>query len=216
MGVCYIIGAGDADKINIKAEADDFVICADGGYGKALANGIRPDLTVGDFDSYGKIPKEKNLIVHPVEKDDTDSMLAVKCGLERGYRTFVMYGMLGGRLDHTFANIQLLGFLCEQGAKGILVGEEYNVTAVKNGKLGFKKENEGIISVFSLSNRSTGIDISGLKYSVTDFSLSSTNPMGVSNEFAGIDSSVCVKDGILAVMWQGNPFLNDIVRKQNR
>ncbi|MGN1195171.1 MAG: thiamine diphosphokinase [Acutalibacteraceae bacterium] len=145
MGVCYIIGAGDADKINIKAERGDYVICADGGYGKALSNEIKPDLTVGDFDSYGKIPNEKSIIVHPAEKDDTDSMLAVKCGLERGYRTFIMYGMLGGRLDHTFANIQLLGFICEHGGKGILVGEKYNVTAVKNDKISFKKENEGML-----------------------------------------------------------------------
>lgn len=216
MGICYIIGAGDAERINITADAGDCVICADGGYGKALANGIKPDLTVGDFDSYGKIPDEKNLIVHPSEKDDTDSMLAVKCGLERGYRTFVMYGMLGGRLDHAFANIQLLGFICEHGGQGVLVGEQYHVTAVKNGAISFKKENEGMISVFSLCNQSLGIDLCGLKYSVSDFTLSSTNPMGVSNEFIGTDSRISVQNGTLAVMWEGEPFLNDIVRKQNR
>ena len=216
MGICYIIGAADAEKIEIKAGTDDFIICADGGLEKALRSGINPALTVGDFDSYGKIPDEKNVIVHPVEKDDTDSMLAVKCGLERGYRSFVMYGMLGGRLDHTFANIQLLAYICEHGGQGILAGETYSVTAVKNGKLSFKKENEGMISVFSLSNKSVGIDLCGLKYSVSDFTLLSTEPMGVSNEFKGIESSISVKDGILAVMWEGNPFLNDAVRKENR
>ena len=216
MGICYIIGAGDAGKIEINAKEDDFIICADAGYSAASRNKIVPDLTVGDFDSYGKIPDLDNIIVHPVEKDDTDSMLAVKCGLEKGYREFVLYGMLGGRLDHTFANIQLLSFLCEQGARGIIVGENECLTAVKNGKISFKKENEGIISVFSLKDQSVGIEINGLKYCVRDFSLSSHNPMAVSNEFVGTQSSISVKDGTLLILWQGEPFLNDVLHISDR
>lgn len=211
MGVCYIIGAGDAGKIKIKVKKEDFIICADAGYSTASKNGILPDLTVGDFDSYGKIPDIENIIVHPTEKDDTDSMLAVKCGLERGYREFVLYGMLGGRLDHTFANIQLLSFICENGGRGIIVGEHECLTAVKNGKISFKKENEGIISVFSCKDQSVGINICGLKYCVSDFTLSSHNPTAVSNEFVGKQSCISVKNGTLLVMWTGNPFLNDVL-----
>ena len=215
MGICYVIGAGECEKIDINRTKEDYVICADAGYSAALKNGIEPDLTVGDFDSFGSIPQGKNVIVHPPEKDDTDSMLAVKIGLEKGYKTFILYGMLGGRLDHTFANRQLLSFLCEHGAKGLLVGSHYHVTAVKNDSISFKKENEGMISVFSLSNQSLGIDIKGLKYQVTNFSLSSSNPMAVSNEFMKTDSLVSVENGTLAVMWEGKPFLNDAFRNQN-
>ena len=213
MGICYIIGAGECEKILIKPAHDDYIICADAGYSAALKNGIEPDIIVGDFDSFGSVPEGKNVVVHPPEKDDTDSMLAVKIGLERGYRTFVMYGMLGGRIDHTFANIQLLSFLCEHQANGLLVGNPYNVTAVKNGSISFKKENEGMISVFSLSNESSGIDIKGLKYQVHDFSLLSSYPMGVSNEFTHFESRITVADGTLAVMWEGDAFFNDIVHK---
>lgn len=216
MGICYIIGAGECEKIGFKPEKDDYVICADGGYAAALANGIEPDIIVGDFDSYGSVPQGVNVEVHPPEKDDTDSMLAVKIGLVKGYRTFVMYGMLGGRLDHTFANIQLLSFLCENDAKGLLVGGSYHVTAIKNGSIRFKKENEGMISVFSLSRFSSGITIKGLKYQVRDFTLSSFAPMGVSNEFRNEESMVSVKNGTLVLMWEGDAFLNDALRKPSR
>ncbi len=213
MGICYIIGAGECGKIEISASDSDCVICADAGYAAAMDNNIEPDIIVGDFDSFGCVPQGKNVIVHPPEKDDTDSMLAVKTGLEKGYKTFILYGMLGGRLDHTFANIQLLSFLCEHGARGLLVGGQYHVTAIKNSCINFKKENEGMISVFSLSNLSSGIDIKGLKYQVSHFSLSSSNPMGVSNEFLQTESFIRVTDGTIAVMWEGDAFLNDIVRK---
>lgn len=215
MGICYIIGAGECGNIDIRPAYDDCVICADAGFAVALKNGIEPDITVGDFDSYGCVPQGKKVVVHPPEKDDTDSMLAVKIGLDKGYKTFVMYGMLGGRLDHIFANIQLLSYLCEQDAAGLLVGGQYHVTALKNGSISFKKENEGMISVFSLSNQSAGIDIKGLKYQVSHFTLLSSAPMGVSNEFMNTDSLIRVENGTLAIMWEGDAFLNDVFRIQN-
>ena len=100
---CYIIGAGTITALPIPNDA--FVICADGGLAAAARFGVTPDLIVGDFDSLGLVPKGENVFVHPSEKDETDSFLALRLGLERGFRRFVFYGCLGGRLDLTLANI---------------------------------------------------------------------------------------------------------------
>ncbi len=201
MGICYIIGAGEADKIELVKNEDDFVICADGGLDTAEKNGIAPDLVVGDFDSLGHIPKGKNVIVHPKEKDETDSLLAVNCGLERGYKKFIMYGMLGGRLDHTYANFQLLAYLCEKEAHGVLIGCGNKITAVKNSRIDFDKAQTGTVSVFSFTPQSKGVQIKGLKYEVSDYTMTSVFPIGVSNEFIGKEALVSVSDGILIVMY---------------
>lgn len=200
MNKCYIIAAGECGKLSFEKKSGDLVICADGGLAYAKASGINPDLVVGDFDSFGSIPKDENIIVHPREKDETDTHLAINCALERGYTDIVMYGMLGGRLDHTYANIQLLSYLCEKGARGVIVGKDYTVTAIKNERLTLEKRNSGMISVFSFTQESRGITISGLKYEVENFTLKSWYPMGVSNEFTGKEAFIEVNDGTLVII----------------
>lgn len=200
MKTCYIIGAGECGKIEIKKGADDIVICADGGLAYAEKYGVKPDLTLGDFDSFGRIPYMENIIVHPTEKDETDTHLAVKCALEKGYKNFVMYAMLGGRLDHTYANTQILSYLSEKDAKAVLIGKDCNVTMVKNGKIEFSKDEKGTISVFSFSPESRGVTIKGLKYEAENITVSSSYPIGVSNEFIGKDAFVSVDDGKLLII----------------
>lgn len=110
----------------------DYVIAADAGFEYCTENCIIPDLVLGDFDSLGKAPKHPNVLQLPVEKDDTDTMFALKLGLEKGYRRFYIYGGLGGkRPDHTIANMQALLFLLSHGARGWLFGENYVWTAIK-------------------------------------------------------------------------------------
>ena len=78
MKTCYIICAGDADKIEIRKEKDDLIIAADNGLTHCRRNGIVPDLLVGDFDSLGYVPDGQNVLTLPVAKDDTDTSFAVK------------------------------------------------------------------------------------------------------------------------------------------
>jgi len=99
-GRCYIAGAGEFVENELPI-ASDFVIAADGGYTELVGRGIVPDLVVGDFDSLGTAPDHPNIVFSPVEKDDTDMMLAVRQGLDRGYMSFIINGGVGGRLDHT-------------------------------------------------------------------------------------------------------------------
>lgn len=119
---CYIFGAGSFYGLDRCPRADDFIIAADGGWLACRKTGITPDLLLGDFDSLSTQPDFPNILRVPVEKDDTDTMLAVKTGLERGETEFHIYGGMGGRrTDHTIANFQALLYLARRGAQGLAV-----------------------------------------------------------------------------------------------
>ena len=140
--------------------------------------------------------------VFPVEKDDTDSMLAVRKGLELGYRRFEIYGALDGdRLDHTVANLQTLSFLCDHGATGYLIGLRYIATALQKGMLRFSPDAAGILSVFCLGRDAKGVCLRGLKYPLENGTLSSSFPLGVSNHFTGEAASVTVEEGSLIAIY---------------
>lgn len=203
MKTCYIVGAGDVFDAKIKAEEDDFIICADGGYKYKNIFGRECDLVVGDFDSLGRVPEVKEKIVAPTEKDETDMMLAVMSGYDRGYRNFVILGALGGeRYDHSLANIQLLSFIASKGARGTLIHNDNIFVAFKNGKITLDDKLKGYISVFSLCDESRGVTIENLKYNLNDATLRSDMPVGVSNEFLGKKSRIEVKNGTLLVCYK--------------
>ena len=199
---CYIIGAREPGEIHIADREIALVIAADGGLRYTDEQGITPDLIVGDFDSLGRVPEGENILCHPVEKDDTDTMLAVKLGLERGCKRFVLYGCTGGRPDHMYANLQTLLFIAERGARGYLVGEGWVSCAVCNGALEFPPNLSGTISVFCPNGAARGVTLSGLYYSLTDGTLESGFPLGVSNHFTEQRASVSVREGALLVMWE--------------
>ena len=200
MGTCVIFCAAGFDSLAEDVTANDYVIAADGGLEHTEKLGLTPDVILGDFDSLGFVPEGAE--VFPVEKDDTDAMLSVRCGLERGYRRFVIYGGLDGdRLDHTLANFQTLQYLADRGADGYLVGKKYLVTVVKNGRLSFPEEAEGILSVFCLGPGAEGVTLSGLKYPMENGRLSSGFPLGVSNHFVGEKAVISVENGSLLVLW---------------
>ena len=97
-GSFYIVGAGEISGKELVIPSGAFVIAADAGLKHLEAINIVPDLIVGDFDSLGEIPSGENVVYHKPEKDDTDMLLAVREALNRGARTIIIYGGLGGRL----------------------------------------------------------------------------------------------------------------------
>lgn len=205
--VCYIICALPQNH-SFSPKPGDLVIAADGGY--AHMGGIKPDFVVGDFDSLGYVPEGEKVVRHPAEKDDTDTMLAARIGIERGYRTFLLLGGVGGRLDHTLANIQTLAFLRENGARAALIGEGETITLIQNEALRFRAGLSGIISVFSYGAVAYGVYERGLAYALTDATLTDTNPLGVSNAFTGEPAEVRVRDGRLVVLFAGLPEDSDL------
>ena len=200
MGKCILFCAAEFDHLAQPIQSDDHIIAADGGLAHLQKLGLEPHEILGDFDSLGYTPDDAR--VFPVEKDDTDTMLAVRRGLELGYREFILYGSLDGpRLDHTVANFQTLQFLADRGASGILVGRDTLVTVVKNGTLRFPAGCTGTLSLFCLGPDARGVTLEGLYYPLTDGTLTSGFPLGVSNPFTGAPAAVTVGQGSLRVIW---------------
>ena len=163
MAKCVIFCAAEFDALAQPLEKEDFIIAADGGVRHLQTLGISADVILGDFDSLGYIPEGAN--VFPVEKDDTDAMLAIRHGLKLGFREFIIYGGMGGsRPDHTMANLQSLQYLAERGARGYLVDKDYLVTVTKEETVVFLPSAEGILSVFSAGSDAVGVTLEGLKY----------------------------------------------------
>lgn len=203
MNKCIIVGAGEFDIDNWSCEKDDYVIATDAGWMILEQLGIVPDLLIGDMDSLdenGVEPKcsyDCKVEILPTHKDDTDMLAAIRKGLGLGYRQFQIYGGLGGRLDHTIANIQCLLFLHNRGAKGILYGKHCTLQLLVNGKVTFPATKRGRISVFAYGGIAYGVTEKGLCYTVDRADLNPEFPIGVSNEFTGCESSIEVENGML-------------------
>ena len=195
-----IFCAADFDTLAEPVEKEDYVIAADGGLLHTRKLGLEPNCILGDFDSLGYIPDLAQ--VFPVEKDDTDSMLAVRRGLEAGCNRFLLYGCLDGpRLDHTVANFQTLQFLADRGTRGFLVGKTHIVTLIREGTVRFPKEAKGILSVFCMGKDATGVTLTGLQYPLENSTLTAGFPLGASNHFIGQEASVSVGEGSLLLIY---------------
>jgi thiamine pyrophosphokinase len=200
MGTCIIFCAAEFHGLVVPITQDDFVIAADGGLAHAEKLGIIPNGILGDFDSLGYTPQGAK--VFPVEKDDTDAMLAVRQGLKMGFTDFILYGSLDGdRLDHTVANFQTLQFLADHGARGVCVGNRYIAAVIKNETVKFPRSAEGILSVFCMGADAKGVSITGTKYEAENITLTAGFPLGVSNHFVGKESRITVTDGSLLLLY---------------
>ena len=200
VGKFVIFCAAEFDELLEPVAPADYLLAADGGLRHLEKLNLKPQGILGDFDSLGYTPEGAE--VFPVEKDDTDAMLAARKGLELGFREFWFYGALDGpRLDHTVANFQTLQFLADHGARGYLIGRDYLVTVVKNETVSFGAVAEGIISLFCLGADAKGVTIRGLHYELENGILTPGFPLGVSNHFTGKAATIQVKDGSLLAMW---------------
>lgn len=197
---CVIFGSGESRGAAYSPRIGDILIAADGGYNALRRRKLRPDWVIGDFDSLGFVPKGKNVRVVPREKDDPDLILAIRCGLEAGCREFALYGATGTRFDHSYANVLVLRYLREQGALGRIVTPDAELFVMISERVDFPAEERGKLSIFSLSERSLGVTLSGLKYPLADRTLTAREWLGLSNEFIGVAASISVRDGTLLVV----------------
>lgn len=204
MKKCFIFAAGSFYGLRERPQPGDFVIAADAGYRACLQEDLVPDLLLGDFDSMEAPADFPNLLRAPVEKDDTDTMLAVKVGLERGCTHFYFYGGTGGeRLDHTLANLQALLYLRSHGARGYLYDRAFVYTAIQNEALTIAKGPEwGLVSAFCFGGPARGVWEEGVQYPLHDAILTSDFPLGVSNHIIENEATITVRDGALIVGWQ--------------
>lgn len=200
MGTCLIFCAAEFDTLAAPIGRDDFLLAADGGLRHLEKLNRKPHGIIGDFDSLGYVPEGAQ--VFPVEKDDTDAMLAARKGLELGYRDFIFYGSLDGpRLDHTISNFQTLQFLADHGATGYLVGKDYIVTVIREETVEFPANAAGILSLFCLGPDAEGVTLENLHYPLKNGRLTSGFPLGVSNHFTGKPARITVEKGSLLALW---------------
>lgn len=216
MGKCVIIGAGACDTQRLMERLavndGDLCIAADGGMDHLSEIGLTPDIVLGDMDSLENEDvirsQRADFCVKrlPAEKDDTDMLAAIKEGLAAGYRQFELYGALGGRIDHTLANIQCLLYLSNRGAKGTIVGDDVTLTLIRNESITFDADSAckgKRISVFAFGADAHGVSEKGLKYLLDHVTVKQEFPVGVSNEFLGEDAEITVEDGMLLICLEG-------------
>lgn len=199
---CIIITAYIEGLIrNITNLDDAYIICADGGYAKALAENIRPSILVGDFDSFdGVLPNDIPIIKVPTHKDDTDTDLALSHAMEKGYSDVILVGGIGGRLDHTIANIQNIVRYMRKGLKITMTDEQNKIFAIENDSIVIPGEKGKKLSLFAQGGMAEGVNVSGTEYLLNDFDLPADFPLGVSNEFTEDFAKVSVKNGVLLVV----------------
>lgn len=209
MRKCAIIAGGDMpEKEQYTTEAYwkryDCIICADSGYYTAKRLGIRPDIITGDFDSFTEeLPDDAEIIASIPEKDDTDTLMAVKKAIEMGYKEIELYGALGGsRIEHTIANIQTMIYALQQGCDLKLIGDSIlMVQSVDDGEVVYKSKGRSLyMSVFALSE-SIGIDyLRGVKYPLEDYLMVQSFPIGVSNEISGDAALLRLNHGLALII----------------
>ena len=199
---CVIIGAapfGDAAALRPLLRGGDFFAVADGGIRLANALQITPQLIVSDCDS-AAAPAEQ--FVHlPVEKDMTDSRAAMDLAFSRGYREFLLLGCLGGRLDHTIANLLSARQMTEKGCHVELADEKHRITVLLPGKYPLTKQKDTQVSLFAMSERVKGITLHGMKYPLSDYCLLADDPLCVSNEVTAADATLSFDTGVLLLIF---------------
>ncbi|MBR2286919.1 MAG: thiamine diphosphokinase [Clostridia bacterium] len=203
MGRCLIFGAMYAGEWRtlFQPTPGDLVICADAGYARALEHDIAPDLVVGDFDSMPmpQIPEEQ-IVKLPVRKDDTDTLRCIREGRKRGYRKFHIAGGIGGRFDHTFANLQCLADCAGHGEEAWLYDSNNRMCILSPGAYSFKPEAEAYLSLFAYTEKVSGICLHGTEWELEDATLTQDYPLGCSNWFRDREVELSFREGLLLLI----------------
>lgn len=139
-------------------------------------------------------------IIDPV-KNDPDLLACVRIGLEEGCTEFHILGGTGKRMDHSIANLQILGFLAKRGCHAYLYGREQLITAIHNEERCFPAGRRGYFSALSLSDESCGVSEEGFKYIIREVTLNNLTPTGLSNEFVGMAARISVREGTLLLIY---------------
>ncbi len=206
MAACALVGATDFNAEDFLARKNagqfKFIIAVDAGFSHLESIGVVPDMAVGDFDSLGYVPQCKRVSRFPVNKDKSDMELAMEKALNFRHQELYIYGAIGGRLDHTLANIQLFARFSERDAHVTAIADTFAMRMLTGPDV-FELPllDKGIVSVFSLSDCAQGVIESGLLYSLDDEPLTNRTSRGLSNEFIGEPATIAVESGTLQIIY---------------
>ena len=200
--ICAILAGGPEEGLPcLPVPENAYILCADSGLHLAERLSLKPDLVLGDFDSLGAVPEALPHLTVPVEKDDTDTMLAARTALQKGFRDIRIYGAFGGRLDHTVANLQTLEFLRKADADAVLIGTGNLAFLMQSGETRRIPRREGwTLSLFAWSQQCTGVSAEGVYYPLKNGTLTRDFPLGVSNRITADEAEITCGSGTLLVI----------------
>ena len=198
----------DYDKISkiLKEENYSYIICADGGANHTYKMGIIPDYIIGDLDSVEKevveYYREKGVEFKefPTKKDETDSELCVHLAKILGSDSVDMYSALGGRIDHTLANVKLLYYIKKEGMTPRIINENEIMYVMENERFILKGKKGETISVVPIKGDANGMTLEKLEYPLKDFSMEYSRPMGISNVMLEDEAVIEIKDGAAIII----------------
>ena len=203
MSRCIIVGGADInnhDFIREALQSDDYVIFCDSGLKHLSSLQVKPSLIVGDFDSHENPHLDTETIVLPCEKDDTDTVYAMKEAIKRGFDTFLLIGVVGGRLDHTLGNISMLLYLDSHGCKGTII-DDYSEMEIISSAPAYIEDKYEFFSLLNITGCAKGITIQNAKYPLNDGEITCEYQYGVSNEvLPGKTAIVSVHEGKLLLI----------------
>ena len=194
----YTGGTVRTDHLIEKPAEGDLVIAADSGYHTARALGVKIDLLLGDFDSIGAIPHEVGMEIQqvPVEKDFTDTQLAVEIALERGADDMIIIGGLSGRLDHTLSTLAVLEDLYARGCRNAVITDgQSRARYLKASSTLIARSDCRYLSLVAVDETVKGVTVEGCKYPLKNATLRRRNQFAVSNEITGNVAFISVRKG---------------------
>ena len=215
-GRCVVVSAAEIknyEKISSYLQPDDYFVVCDGGLNHCKPLGIKPDLIVGDFDSFDKaeIPlptatppssgdRPPEIIQLPWEKDDTDTFYAVKEALKRGFTQFLLLGVIGQRFDHSLVNISVLLYLKERGAQATIVDDYSEMQLVGAEPVRVSKDCANF-SLMCVVGDVSGVTVTGAKWSLDNAQIKTSYQYGISNQVEAPEGAVvCVREGVLLLV----------------
>ena len=200
---CVIVGGAAIGRYAYIREnllRDDYVIYCDSGLRHLEALGAAPSLIVGDFDSHENPQLSVETIVLPCEKDDTDTVFAMKEAIKRGFSEFLLIGVIGARLDHTLGNVGILLYLDAAGKHGCII-DDYADMEIVSGQPVSVDDSYAFFSLLNITGCAKGVTVTGAKYPLADAEITSEYPYAVSNEvLKGQTATVSVGDGKLLLI----------------
>ena len=203
MQLCVIVGGAgirEYQRIRESLRGDDWFVYCDGGLKHVQELGREPNLIVGDFDSHEQPETDTETIVLPCEKDDTDTVYAVKEAVRRGFREFLLIGVTGERFDHTFGNVSVLLYLDSLGIPSCIL-DDYSEMRIISRETAEVKGDCSWFSLLNISGTAKGITIRGAKYPLTDSEITSEYQYGISNEvLPGETARISVREGRLLLV----------------
>ena len=192
-------------KKRLAATDNYLTICCDGGIRHLEKLKIQPDVIIGDMDSADEIKLTSykaggvKILKYPPDKDVTDTQLALEYALKLKPEAIEIWSALGGRIDHTLANLFLLNIAARQRVRASLV-DEYCEAFIAQKETTFTEAVGQTVSLFALSSFVEGIVLRGFRYPLDNETLEISNSRGISNIVANSPATINVGSGSLLII----------------